>query len=111
MGTSGSRARAGRTSHTQPTGTPRPPRRLTRRDRPIYWEALGLKGRPSGQRWTRAGLGAAPVRQFAIGEGLQVVNSTRGPTLARVSQWERSVQNLEGEMCVFPCGCSFIRIP
>jgi hypothetical protein len=30
------------------------------------------------------------VRQFAIGEGLQAVNSTRGPTLARVSQRERS---------------------
>jgi hypothetical protein len=41
----------------------------------------------SGQRRTQAGPGAAPGRQFAIGEGLQVVNSTRGRTLARVSQW------------------------
>jgi hypothetical protein len=28
------------------------------------------------------------VRQFAIGEGLQVINSARASTLARVSQWE-----------------------
>lgn len=46
-------------------------------------------GRPSGRRWTRAGLRAAPVRQFTIGEGLQVMNSARAPTLARVSQWGR----------------------
>jgi hypothetical protein len=46
------------------------------------------RGRPSRQRWTRAGLGAAPVRQFTIGEGLQVMNSARAATLARVSQWE-----------------------
>jgi hypothetical protein len=36
------------------------------------------------------------VRQFAIGEGLQVVNSTRGPTLARVSQWEVGFRILRG---------------